>query len=231
MNRIIKKIIDGKACDCYEVGDTGKMRLQLEGTFSGDISRESLILVPLSLSEDDLSKIHDFWLTEQEFSLGLPPGESCSSAAFWVGSNDSSKDISITDAYDAIIHHVTLLSQIKDPQDERIQLSKNHIYHTSQESKLLFWISAEFGYETQLSLCGQVRMQNKDDEDFLFYYPSIKDALFDWENELRDDLRAYRKEIAFIEKLRSDSDSNRKGELQKQQNNPRTHAAVSKNWE
>ncbi len=208
----VEKIIDGKACECFEVGNTGKMRLQLEGTFTGDINRKSLMLVPLSLSEKEINKIVDFWLTEQEFDLGLRPGESCTSASFWVGSDDASKDVSITDEFDLITKHVLRVSQPENSLDSKIQAVKQNIYHTSQESKLLFWISAEFEYDTKISLMGRVIMQHKNDDDMVFSYPSIKDALIDWKKELNKDPEEYREEITFIEKLELSSSTLKKEE-------------------
>ena len=101
-------MIAGEECECFEFSDpfygaSRKMRLQLEGTFDGDINRESLILVPMFLTESELSAIEDLWLTEQEKELGLPLGESCSSAGWWVGSSDASKDQDITDKYDFLV--------------------------------------------------------------------------------------------------------------------------------
>ena len=208
----VEKTIDGKVCECFEVGNTGKMRLQLEGTFTDDINRKSLMLVPLSISEKEINKIFDFWLTEQEFDLGLRPGESCTSAEFWVGSDDASKDASITDEFDFITKHVLMVSQPENSLDSKIQAAKQNIYHTSQESKLLFWISAEFEYDTKISLMGRVIMQHKNDDDMFFSYPSIKDALIDWKKELNKDPEEYREEITFIEKLELSSSTAKKEE-------------------
>lgn len=101
-NKVIK-MIGGKSCDCYEFGETGKMRLELTGTFGEGISRKSLVLVPLELEEPELEEIADKWLTEQEKELGLPEGESCSSSGWWAGSNDASHDDEITNRYDSLI--------------------------------------------------------------------------------------------------------------------------------
>lgn len=197
----VQKEIDGKICDCYEVGNTGKMRLHLEGTFEKDINRESFLLVPLSYTEEQLNEVLDFWLTEQEFELGLPLGQSCSSSGFWAGSKDNSKDGLITNLYDTIVNHVQALHTKEGSLDSKIEAAKQKIFHTSQESKLLFWIGAEFEYSVNLSLCGRVQMSPKGDDDNISCYPSILDALSDWKDTLLEEPELYDKEIAFIREL------------------------------
>lgn len=99
----IIKIIEGESCKCYEYGNSGKMRLQLSGSFSDGSERESYILVPIELEENCLATIEDLWLNEQERELGLSVGESCTSSSWWVGSDDSSNDDKLTDKYDNLI--------------------------------------------------------------------------------------------------------------------------------
>ena len=102
----VTKIIGGKECDCYEVGNTGKMRLELDGTFGEGLDRHSLILVPMVLEEREIEEIADRWLTEQEKDLGLPEGESCTSSGWWVGSKDASRDSELTNQYDFLVFSV-----------------------------------------------------------------------------------------------------------------------------
>lgn len=102
----IKKMIGGEECDCFEFQSTGKMRLELNGTFADDIDRTSYLLVPLAMTEADLSTVSERWLSEQEKELGLTVGESCSSSAWWAGSLDSSHDSELTTKYDSLVYNV-----------------------------------------------------------------------------------------------------------------------------
>lgn len=98
----ITKIIGGKEYECFEA-TKGMLRMELQGTFGDGVDRESVILVPLLLSEAELEELSENWLSEQEKELGFPVGESCSSSSWWVGSSDKSKDALITHTYDHLI--------------------------------------------------------------------------------------------------------------------------------
>jgi len=99
----IMKVIDGKERACYEVGDTGHMRMELDVTLTDGLSKSDLMLVPLSLEETQLEELAEKWITQCERERGLPAGESCSSSGWWVGSDDSSRDHEITHKYDHLI--------------------------------------------------------------------------------------------------------------------------------
>ena len=134
----ITKIIGDEKCECFEYsdpfhGDSGKMRMQIEGTFDGNITRESIILVPMFLNEQELQNIGDLWITEQEKKLGLAVGTSCSSSGWWVGSSDASRDNEITDKYDFLVPTVLANQSGQERLQSEIQsLYKSH-YQTQHE--------------------------------------------------------------------------------------------------
>lgn len=99
----VLKTIGGKEVECFEVGNTGKMLLQLTGAFEEDSVRNTFMLVPLTMEEPQLEHLCDLWLNEQEQALGLPIGNSCTSSGWWVGSNEKTWLEEITDQYDHLI--------------------------------------------------------------------------------------------------------------------------------
>lgn len=99
----VMKTIGGMECECFEYEDTGKMLLELSGTFGDGIDRNSIMLVPMDLDEHEMEHIADLWLSEQEKELGLPVGESCSSSGWWAGRGETNDTLEITDQYDHLI--------------------------------------------------------------------------------------------------------------------------------
>lgn len=102
----IMKNIGGREVECFEVNNTGKMLLQLDGAFGGNEESQSFMLVPLTLEEPQLEQISEMWLTVQEAKLGLPTGESCTSSAWWVGTNETKDLDKVTDEYDYLVSAV-----------------------------------------------------------------------------------------------------------------------------
>ena len=94
--------IGGKDCVCYEYGATGKMLLEMNGTF-GDLSIDCAMLVPMTMTEQTLEELHNLWLTEQEHEHGLPIGESCSSSSWWAGAVNAPHTVEITDRYHYLV--------------------------------------------------------------------------------------------------------------------------------
>lgn len=159
MASVIKRI-RGEVCECFEYddpfyGDSGKMRLQLSGTFGGGIDRETMMLVPLFFSESELTEIVDLWLTEQERELDLPVGQSCSSSSWWAGSSDASRDHEITDEYDYLIAAAIAEPKTQECLSKEIERLYNEKKEIERELKL--------EYETGENACAsqlEVRIED-----------------------------------------------------------------------
>lgn len=189
----IKKMIAGKECECIEVGSTGLMRLHLEGTFSGDITRESLILVPLTLPEAVLDDISDRWLTQQEKELGLPVGESCSSNSWWAGSSDPSKDHLLTHKYDSLIYDSMKRSSTKAYEDAtyisewdigtrlefpcKVDLATKEVFDIALDSKVLDDFEHLQGEYVRLADGSQFELYGK------FHLSTINSEVFWYEDD------------------------------------------------
>lgn len=99
----VTKRIGGNEVECFEVGNTGKMLLQLIGAFGYDTVRNTFMLVPMTMEEPQLEHLSDLWLNEQEKELGYSVGDSCTSSSWWVGSNDETWLEEVTDKYNHLI--------------------------------------------------------------------------------------------------------------------------------
>lgn len=105
MSSVIKNI-GGHEVECFEVNNSGKMLLQLDGAFGETLEAQSFMLVPLTLEEPQLEQISEMWLSMQEAKLGLPIGESCTSSAWWVGTEETKDLDKVSTEYDFLVSAV-----------------------------------------------------------------------------------------------------------------------------
>lgn len=98
--------IRGEDCVCFEHGRSGKMLLELNGTF-GSLDLNCAMLVPMTLREPQLEEISDLWLTQQEHAHCLTAGESCTSSSWWVGAANPPGTVPVTHQYDYLVDMAT----------------------------------------------------------------------------------------------------------------------------
>lgn len=108
----VEKMIGGELCQCENVNNSGKMRFELEGTFDGDVTRKTYMIIPIELSENALEDISGLWLSEQEKELGLEIGSSCTSSSWWAGSDNSKNDELITAKYDYLVNKALAIAPV-----------------------------------------------------------------------------------------------------------------------
>ena len=97
----IEIILNNQKCIAHEAAP-GKMRLRLMGTFLGE-EKEAFLLIPSDMTEEEIESLQSMWLCEQERRLGLPVGDSCSSAGFDVGWCNDDADHLFTNEYDEMV--------------------------------------------------------------------------------------------------------------------------------
>lgn len=97
----VEIILNKQKCIAREAAP-GKMRLRLMGTFIGE-EKEAFLLIPSDMTEEEIENLQSLWLCEQERRLGLPVGDSCSSAGFDVGWCNDDADHLFTNEYDEMV--------------------------------------------------------------------------------------------------------------------------------